>query len=193
MVGRRVADAIAAGLDRVHLHFGELGQNIRHILELGPVELNVLPGREVPVAAIVAARNARQGAQLSRGEQPIRDGHPQHRGMALDVQAIAQAQMAKFVVAELTGQETPRLVAKLCDALVYQRFVDCVIPIHAPKIRPLPLKPPITGLHELMTGGPVQLASSSSRRGTCAHSQVQNRDLLDRGKFRLRAASWESV
>ncbi len=44
--------------------------------------------------------------------------------MPLDVQAIAQAQVAKFVLAQLAGQEAARLVAKLCDAFVYQRFVD---------------------------------------------------------------------
>jgi hypothetical protein len=50
--------------------------------------------------------------------------------MSLDIQAIAQAQMAKFLVAEFTGQKAARLVAELCDAFPYQRFVDCVIPIH---------------------------------------------------------------
>jgi hypothetical protein len=42
----------------------------------------------------------------------------------LDIQAIAQTQMAKFVIAQLAGQEAARLVAKLCDAFPYQRFVD---------------------------------------------------------------------
>ena len=52
--------------------------------------------------------------------------------MALDIQAVAQAQVAKFVVGELARQEAPRLIAKLCDAFRYQRFVDCVISIHRP-------------------------------------------------------------
>ena len=34
MVGGDVADAIAAGLDRVHLHRREVGQDVRHVLEL---------------------------------------------------------------------------------------------------------------------------------------------------------------
>src|SRR6202035_3188986 len=76
--------------------------------------------------------------------------------MALDVQTIAQAQVAKFVVAQAAGQEAARLVAKLSDALVHQGFVNYIIPIHANTIRPLPLEPPITGKHELMTSGPVR-------------------------------------
>ncbi len=50
--------------------------------------------------------------------------------MTLDIQAIAQAQVAKLVFAELAGEKSARLVAKLCDAFVHQRFVDQVIPIH---------------------------------------------------------------
>src|SRR5580692_9528901 len=58
VVGRGVADAIAAGLNRVHFDLREFGQDIRNVLELGPVVLDVLASREMPVAAIVAARNA---------------------------------------------------------------------------------------------------------------------------------------
>jgi len=132
VVGSRIADAITAGLDGVHFYFGKFGQYLRNFLELGPVVLNVLPSGEMPVATIVTARDASQGAQLRRGQQTIGNRHPQHRGMALDVQAIAQAQVAKFLVAQLAGQETARLVAKLCDAFVYQGFVGQVIPVHNP-------------------------------------------------------------
>ena len=50
--------------------------------------------------------------------------------MALDVQSIAQAQMAKFVLAQGSRQKSVRLVAELRDAFLYQRFVDRVIAIH---------------------------------------------------------------
>src|SRR5262249_15221912 len=52
-----VPDAVAAGLDGMHLYRGKLGENVRHVLELRPVELQILPGREVSEAAIVAARD----------------------------------------------------------------------------------------------------------------------------------------
>ena len=42
VVGGDVADAVAAGLDGVHLDRRELGQDVRHLLELRPVELDVL-------------------------------------------------------------------------------------------------------------------------------------------------------
>ena len=41
-VGGDVADAVAAGLDAVHPDAGEVGQDVRQLLELDPVELDVL-------------------------------------------------------------------------------------------------------------------------------------------------------
>jgi hypothetical protein len=95
--------------------------------------------------------------------------------MPLDIQAVTQAKVTEFILAQLARQKTPGLVAELCDALLYQRFVDYVIPIHAATIRPAPLFPPITGKHELRPFGPVRRIS-------------KNRDLLGRGILRLRAA-----
>ena len=54
MVGGDVAEAAARGLDGVHLHRGELGEDLGHLLELRPVELQALAGGEVAVAAVVA-------------------------------------------------------------------------------------------------------------------------------------------
>ncbi len=53
LIGGDVADAVAAGLDRVHLHRGQLGQDVRHAFERRPVELDVLAGAEVAIAAVV--------------------------------------------------------------------------------------------------------------------------------------------
>ncbi len=66
VVGGRIADAITARLNGMHLHVGKFRQNIGDLLELRPVVLDVLTRREMPVAAIVAARNASQSAQLLR-------------------------------------------------------------------------------------------------------------------------------
>src|SRR5690606_39558810 len=52
LVGRDVADRLPAGLDRVHLDFGQLGEDVGRFFELDPVVLDVLPGGEMPVAAI---------------------------------------------------------------------------------------------------------------------------------------------
>ena len=64
MVRRGVAHAVAAGLDCVHLDAGEIGQNVRHFFELGPVVLDVLPRGEVAVVAVVLARDVAQHAHL---------------------------------------------------------------------------------------------------------------------------------
>jgi hypothetical protein len=63
-VAGRIAHAVATGLDRVHPDLGELGEDLGRVDEARPVELDVLPGGEVAVAAIVAAGDVRELAQL---------------------------------------------------------------------------------------------------------------------------------
>ncbi len=50
--------------------------------------------------------------------------------VALDVEAIAQAQRAKLVLAEAPREEAARLVAELLDALGDERPVVVVVAIH---------------------------------------------------------------
>src|SRR6478735_6816174 len=52
-----VAHVVAGGLHRMNADLGEIGQRIRQFGELDPVELDVLPRREMAVAAIVFARD----------------------------------------------------------------------------------------------------------------------------------------
>ena len=114
----------------MHLHGGELGEDLGHVLELGPVELQVLARREMPVGAVVLARDLGELAQLPRGKQPVGDGDAQHRRIALDVQAVAQAQRAELFLRELAGHEAARLVAELRDPLVHQALIELVIDVH---------------------------------------------------------------
>src|ERR1700722_13407714 len=132
MIRGGIADAVAAGLNGVHLDGREFSQYVGHLLELRPVVLNVLAGGEMSGAAIVAPRNPAQRAQLYGGQQAVGDGDAQHRRMALNVQAIPQTQMPKFIVIQFAVEEAPRLIPKLGDSLVDQRFVDRVISIHRP-------------------------------------------------------------
>ena len=53
LVGRGIAQAVAARLDGVHLDLGELGQDVGSFLEPHPVELDVLARGEMAVAAVV--------------------------------------------------------------------------------------------------------------------------------------------
>ena len=94
--------------------------------------LDVLPRGEVAVAAIVTPGDGAQHAQLRRGQQSVGDRDPQHGRVGLNVQAVAQAQVFEFVVAEFAGEEAPRLVAKLRDALIDERPVHHIISIHSP-------------------------------------------------------------
>ncbi len=50
----------------MHADLGEIGQRIRQLGELDPVELDVLPRGEMAVAAVVAARDMRQRPHLLR-------------------------------------------------------------------------------------------------------------------------------
>ena len=65
VVSGDVAHATAGSLNRVHADFRQRLQNRRHLVEFGPVELNVLARGEVTVAAVESARDRRQALQLA--------------------------------------------------------------------------------------------------------------------------------
>jgi hypothetical protein len=50
----------------VDADFGKIGERVRQFGELDPVELDVLPRREMAVAAVVTARDVGKRAQLLR-------------------------------------------------------------------------------------------------------------------------------
>ncbi len=89
-VGGDVAHAIAAGLDAMHLHLGQRGEDVGDIDELDPVELKVLPGGEVAVAAIEAPADHGELAQLARAQHAIRNGDAEHIGVKLEVESVAK-------------------------------------------------------------------------------------------------------
>jgi hypothetical protein len=64
LVGGDVAQAVAAGLDRVHLHGGQFGQDVRDVFQRRPVELHVLAGADVGVALVVVAGDLGHHAHL---------------------------------------------------------------------------------------------------------------------------------
>jgi hypothetical protein len=131
LVGRDVADAVARGLDGVHFDRRPVRPGCRGVLQLRPVELHVLARREVAVAAVVAAGDVGQLAQLrARIQHAVGHGDAQHRRMALDVEAVLQAQRAEFVVGQFAGFPAADLVAELLDALVDQLAVDGIVFIH---------------------------------------------------------------
>ena len=76
MVRRHVADAVAAGLDRVHLDVGQRVEDVRHVAQLRPVELDVLPRGEVPVALVPALGDHRRAAAACANSACRRESRP---------------------------------------------------------------------------------------------------------------------
>ena len=59
-----IADTIAGGLDGMHFHIRQLGQDVRRFHQFRPVILDVLTGGEMAVALVVPSCDMGQPAQL---------------------------------------------------------------------------------------------------------------------------------
>src|SRR5574344_502209 len=64
-IGGGVANAVAAGLNGVHLYAGQILQDIGHSFQCRPVELDIGAGGNVGIILVILARNLRQHAQLA--------------------------------------------------------------------------------------------------------------------------------
>ena len=80
--GQRAADDVAphvaAGLRAGQADLVEGREDVRHVLQPQPVELDALPGGDVGEGAAVADREVGDRPQLPRVQLPVRDAHPQH-------------------------------------------------------------------------------------------------------------------
>ncbi len=114
----------------MHLDAGQIGQDVGYALQRRPVVLDVLARGEMPIVAIVAARDMGQHAQLARTEQAVGNGDAQHGRMALNIEAVAQPQRAELFLAELPGEKTAGLVAKLRDAFIDQGLIMGIVTVH---------------------------------------------------------------
>ncbi len=114
----------------MHFHAGQIAQDIRHILQLDPVELDILARGKMPVAAIVLARNGCQHAHLCRTQQTVRHRNAQHIGVDLHVQPVLQAQDTEFVFRQFARQTTANLVAKLRDAFGGDLVIELIVTVH---------------------------------------------------------------
>ncbi|MCY1536751.1 hypothetical protein D9M68_722210 [compost metagenome] len=153
LVARDVADAVAAGLDAVHV---DRSQQVHHVGRLGqrnPVVLDVLARREVGVVGgqlvaaeqalgldglavdlglglVVFAGDAGQHAQLLARQLAVRHGHAQHRRVALHVPAVLQAQGAELVLVQAALLPALELVSELGSALVNELAVEFCVLVH---------------------------------------------------------------
>ena len=130
MIGGDIADAIAAGLDGMHFDAGELGQNVGHVHQLGPVELQVLARGEMAVALVVFARDMGQHAHLLGRQRAVRHGDAQHIGVKLQIEPVHQPQRLELVFVQLAFQPALHLIAELVHALAHERGIELVISIH---------------------------------------------------------------
>lgn len=130
LVGGGVTNAVAAGLDRVHLHGSQFAENGRHIFQFRPVELHVLAGTDVGVAFVVVAGNLGHHPHLGGGQQAVGHSDAQHWRKTLDVKAVLQAQRAEFFARQFTGQVAAGLVGELLDAVLDDLLVVLVVYVH---------------------------------------------------------------
>ncbi len=130
MVGGDVADAVARGLDGVHLDIGQLLQDVGDVGELGPVELEVLPRGEVAVAPVVYPGNVRELTHLSRRQRAVGDGNAQHVGVQLQIDAVHQPQGLELVLGELARDSAAHLIAELRHPLAHELRIELIVAIH---------------------------------------------------------------
>ena len=114
----------------MHLDLRELGENLRDVLQARPIELDVLPGGEMAVAAVILAGDMGERAQLGGRQEAVGDRHPQHRRVLLDVEAVLQPQRPELVLGQRARKKAARLVAELRDTLVDDALVEGIVPVH---------------------------------------------------------------
>jgi hypothetical protein len=130
VIGRHVPDAIAAGLDGMHLDLGQMRQQVGNVVEARPIVLDVLPRREMAIALVVAARNEGELAHLCRRQFAIRNGDAEHIGMKLQIEAVLQAQRPELFFGQLAGETTCNLATELLGPLAHKSGIKLVVAIH---------------------------------------------------------------
>jgi hypothetical protein len=130
LVGRDIADAIAAGLHAVHADAGQIGHGVGQFFKLDPVILDVLPRGEMAVAAVVFARDMGQHAQLRRRQRAVGNGGAQHIGVKLEIDSVHQPQRLEFFLGQFARQPARDLIAEFRGTLGDQRTVEGVVDVH---------------------------------------------------------------
>ena len=130
LVAGGIADAIAAGLDRVHLDAGQLGQQVGRFLQLDPVVLDVLAGGEMARAAVIALGDVGQLVHLGGVQRPVGNRYPQHVGVQLQVEPVHQPQRAERLLRQVALEPAAGLVAEFLDAGIDHRLVVLIILVH---------------------------------------------------------------
>jgi len=107
------------------------GHQVGQILELDPVELDVLPGGEMTVIAVIDSPHMGEHAQLGGRQRAVRDGDPQHIGMQLQIDAVHEPQRLEFLFRQFARDAPRHLAAKLGYPLGHQGAIELVVDVHA--------------------------------------------------------------
>jgi hypothetical protein len=134
LVGCGVANAVTAGLVGVHFHFRQFRQDIGHIFQRRPVQLDVLAGGEVGVALVVVPGNAGKPAQLVRAQHAVGNTDPEHGSQTLNVQAVLQTKGKKLIFGKLASQSSFGLVTELCNPLGSHLPIVFIVYVHSGEI-----------------------------------------------------------
>jgi len=115
----------------MHLNFGQFFQHVRNVFQCDPIILDVLARRHVTIAAIIIARDLGQLAHPHRVQLAIGNGHAQHIGVQLQIDAVLQAQRFELVFQDLAGQAAFDLTTELIHAFLDDLRVKFIIAIHS--------------------------------------------------------------
>ena len=129
-VGGDIADAIARGLDGVHLDRGQLVQNVRNIGQGRPVVLDIGARGEMAIALVILAGDAAEHAQLGTVHRAIGNGDAEHVGVQLQIDAIHQAQRLELVFGQAAINAALHLVAEFGNSFAHHLVVICVVLVH---------------------------------------------------------------
>ena len=130
MVGGHVADRVAAGLDGVHLHRAEGVQHVGNVAQLRPVVLDVLAGGEMAVALVPTLGQVGELPHLGAVQRAVGNGHAQHVGVQLQVDAVHQAQGLEFVLGQAAVDAAFHLRAELKGAFCHEGGVEIGVVVH---------------------------------------------------------------
>ena len=115
----------------MHLYFSEVRENLRALLQLWPVKLDVLARRDMRITFVVSAGNISQLTHLSGIECAIWHSYTQHRCIALHINAVLKSQRQKLFFRDLTVQIALHLALELGDALVQQLLIVLIVYVHS--------------------------------------------------------------
>src|SRR5699024_1294548 len=98
---------VAAGLGRLQAHGFEAAPDLRHVLDLDPVELDVLTVRDIGGAAGEVVRDVGDRAQLFGGELAAVDAVAHHQGLVRELMGLKCGRAAAVDSGPALSVQTP--------------------------------------------------------------------------------------